>query len=182
MISIVQDQEEFMVLGWKVAKVTPAWVLGFTEWNNLMTSYNATPRQDVEIVNTNDIFNANTVNVGNNDEINWCDKEIEDAKIKSAVPLYVGDGLFEGDVPQKNDNHEIINEANSTKEGCSGYKQEVTSHQPVSTNPYSSIKIEYKSSKLITSLMLTLMFLMYVVELSRKNCQPILARLSNQMC
>ena len=35
------------------------------------------------------------------------------------------------------------------KEGCSGYKQEVTSHQPVS-NPYSSIKIKYKSSNVNT--------------------------------
>jgi hypothetical protein len=35
------------------------------------------------------------------------------------------------------------------KKGCSRYKQEVTSHQPVS-NPYSSIKIEYKSSNVNT--------------------------------
>jgi hypothetical protein len=70
-------------------------------------------------VNTNDVFNANKVNVGNNDEVNWCDKEIEDAKVKSADSLYVGDGLFHGDDPQKNDNHNVINEANSTKEGCS---------------------------------------------------------------
>ncbi len=35
------------------------------------------------------------------------------------------------------------------KEGCSRYKQEVTSHQPVS-NAYSSIKIEYKSSNVNT--------------------------------
>ncbi len=95
-ISIVQDKEEFMVMGWKVAKVIPTWVLG---WNNLMTSYNATLRQDIEMVNTNDIFNANNINVGNNDEVNWCEKEIEDAKIKSADPLYVGDGLFQGDDP-----------------------------------------------------------------------------------
>jgi hypothetical protein len=144
-ISIVQDKEEFMVMGWKVAKVIPTWVLGFVDWNNLMMFYNATLRQDVEMVNTNDIFNANNINDGNNDEVNWCEKEIEDAKIKSADPLYVGDGLFQGDDPQKNDNHDVINEANSTKEGCLGYKQEVTSHQPVS-NPYPSIKIEYKSS------------------------------------
>jgi hypothetical protein len=69
-ISIVQDQEEFMVMGWKVAKVIPTWVLGSRDWNNLVTSYNATPRQDVEMVNTNDDFNANNVNVGNNDEVN----------------------------------------------------------------------------------------------------------------
>ncbi len=31
------------------------------------------------------------------------------------------------------------------KKGCSGYQQEVTSHQPDS-NPYPNIKIEYKSS------------------------------------
>jgi hypothetical protein len=69
-ISIVQDQEEFMVMGWKVAKVIPTRVLSFMDWNNLMTSYNATPRQDVEMVNANDVFNANNVNVGNNDEVN----------------------------------------------------------------------------------------------------------------
>ncbi len=70
-IGIVQDKEEFMVMGWKVAKVIPTWVLGFVDWNNLMTSYNATLRQDVEMVNTNDVFNADNVNVGNNDEVNW---------------------------------------------------------------------------------------------------------------
>ncbi len=65
-ISIVQDKDEFMVMGWKVAKVIPTWVLGFVYWNNLMMSYNATLRQDIEMVNTNDVFNANNVNVGNN--------------------------------------------------------------------------------------------------------------------
>ncbi len=40
-ISIVQDKDEFMVMGWKVAKVIPTWVLSFVDWNNLMTSYNA---------------------------------------------------------------------------------------------------------------------------------------------
>ncbi len=100
-----------------------------------MTSYNAMLSQDVEMVNTtNDIFNANNINVGNNDEVDWCEKEIEDAKIKIADPLYVGDGLFKGD-EQKNYNHNVTNEAISSKEGCSGYKQEVTSHQPVSS-PY----------------------------------------------
>ncbi len=113
-ISIVQDKEEFMVMGWKVAKVIPTLVLGFADWNSLLMSYNAsaTLRQDVEMVNTNDIFNANNINVGNNDEVNWCEKEIEDAKIKSADPLYVGDDLFQGDDPRKNDNHDVINEAN----------------------------------------------------------------------
>jgi hypothetical protein len=70
-ISIVQDKEEFMVMGWKVAKVIPTRVLGFMDWNNLMTSYNATLRQDIEMVNTSDIFNPDNVNVGNNDEVNW---------------------------------------------------------------------------------------------------------------
>jgi hypothetical protein len=99
-ISIVQDKDEFMVMGWKVAKVIPTWVLGFVDWNNLMTSYNFMLSQDAEMVNTtNDVFNANNVNVGNNDEVNWCEKEIEDAKIKSTNPLYVGDGLFQGDDP-----------------------------------------------------------------------------------
>jgi hypothetical protein len=99
-ISTMQDKDEFMVMGWKVAKVIPTWVLGFVDWNNLMTSYNATLSQDVEMVNTtNDVFNADNVNVGNNDEVNWCEKEIEDAKIKTADPLYVGDGLFQDDDP-----------------------------------------------------------------------------------
>jgi hypothetical protein len=70
-----------MGMGWKVAKVIPTWVLGFVDWNNLMTSDNATLSKDIEMVNTNDVFNANNVNIGNNDEVNWCEKEIEDAKI-----------------------------------------------------------------------------------------------------
>jgi hypothetical protein len=81
-------------------------------------------------VNTNGIFNADNVNVGNNDEVNWCEKEIENAKIKTADPLYLGDGLFQGDDPWIKDNHNVINETISSKEGCFGYKQEVTSHQP----------------------------------------------------
>jgi hypothetical protein len=177
-ISIVQDKDEFMVMGWKVTKVIPTFVLGFVDWNNLMTSYNATLSQDIEMVNTNDVFYADNVNVGNNYEVNWCEKEIEDHKIKSADPLYVGDCLFQGDDPQNNDNHDVTSEAISSKEGCSGYKQEVTSHQPVS-NPYSSIKIETSQATLIPSLMLMLTFLIYVVELSRRNFQPILQRLSS---
>jgi hypothetical protein len=67
----VQDKDEFMVLGWKVAKVIPTWVLGFVDWNNLMMSYNAMLSQALEMVNTtNDVFNASNVNVGNNDERN----------------------------------------------------------------------------------------------------------------
>jgi hypothetical protein len=147
--SIVQDKDEVMVMGWKVAKVIPTWVLGFVDWTNLMSSYNATLSQDVEMVNTNDILNANNVNVGNDDEVNWSEKKIEDAKIKTADLLYVGDGLFQGDEPQKNDERNVINEAISLKEGSSGYKQEVMSHQPIS-NPYSSINIKYKSSNVNT--------------------------------
>ncbi len=86
-ISIVQDRDEFMVMGWKVAKVIPTWVLGFVDLNNLMTSYNAMLSQDVEMVNTtNDVFNADNVNVGNNDEVKWCEKEIEDTKSKLQTP------------------------------------------------------------------------------------------------
>jgi hypothetical protein len=40
--SIVQDKDEFMVMGWNAAKVIPTWVLGFVDWNNLMMSYNVT--------------------------------------------------------------------------------------------------------------------------------------------
>jgi hypothetical protein len=87
-------------MGWKVAKVIPTWVLGFVDWNNLMTSYNAMLSQDLEMPNTtNDVFNADNINVGNNDEVDWCEKEFEDAKIKTADPLYVGDSLFQGDDP-----------------------------------------------------------------------------------
>jgi hypothetical protein len=32
--SIVQDKFKFMVMGWKVAKAIPTWVLGFSDWNN----------------------------------------------------------------------------------------------------------------------------------------------------
>jgi hypothetical protein len=65
-----------MVMGWKVAKVIPTWVLGFVDWNNLMTSYKSTLSQDIEMVNTNVVFNADNKNVGNNDEVNWREKEI----------------------------------------------------------------------------------------------------------
>ncbi len=147
--SIVQDKDQLMVMGWKVAKVIPTWVLGFVDWNNSILSYNATLSQDVEMVNTNDVLSADNVNVGNDDEVNWSEKKIEDANIKTADPLYVGDGLFQGDEPQKNDKRNVINEAISLKEGSSRYKQEVTSHQPVS-NPYSSINNEYKSSNVNT--------------------------------
>ncbi len=102
-------------MGWKVAKVIPTWVLGFVDWNNLVTSYNAMLSQDVEMVNTNDVLNANNVNVGNNDEVNWSEKKIEDANIKTADPLYVGDGFFQGDELQKNDKRNVINEAISSK-------------------------------------------------------------------
>ncbi len=132
------------------------------------------------MVNTNDVLNAYDVNVGNNDEVNWSEKEIEDAKIKTADPLYVGDDLFQGDEPPKNDKRDVINEAISSKEGSSGYKQEVTSHQPVSS-PYSSINIEYESSNINTKFDVGADVLTYVVEFSRRNFQPILARLSSQM-
>jgi hypothetical protein len=113
-----------------------------------MTSYNAMLSQDIEMVNTNEVLNADNVNVGNDDEVNWSENIIEDAN-KTADPLYVGDGLFQGDEPQKNDKRNVINEAISLKEASSRYKQEVTSHQPVS-NPYSSINIKYKSSNVNT--------------------------------
>jgi hypothetical protein len=50
---------------------------------------------------------------------------------------------------QKNDKCNVINEVISSKEGSSGYKQEVRSHQPVS-NPYSIVNIKYKSSNVYT--------------------------------
>jgi hypothetical protein len=92
--SIVQDKDEFMVMGWKVAKVISTWVLGFLDWNNLMMTYNTMLSQDIEMLNTNDVLNANNVNVGNDDEVKWSEKEIEDAKIKTVDPLYNGYGLF----------------------------------------------------------------------------------------
>ncbi len=73
--SIVQDKDEFMVMGWKVATDIPTWVLGFVDQNNLMLSYNATLSKDVEMVNTNDVLNANNVNVGNDDEVDWNEKK-----------------------------------------------------------------------------------------------------------
>jgi hypothetical protein len=42
-------------------------------------------------------------------------------------------------------------------------------------------RLNTSQATLIPSLMLMLMFLIYVVELSRRNFQPILARLSSQM-
>jgi hypothetical protein len=84
--SIVQDKDEFMVMGWKVAKVIPTWVLGFVDWNNLITSYNATLSQDVEMVNTNDVLNADNVNVGNDDEVSWSEKILRMPKSKLQTP------------------------------------------------------------------------------------------------
>ncbi len=46
------------------------------DWNNLMMYYNATLRQDVEMVNTNNVFNVDDAYVGNNDEVNWCEKKL----------------------------------------------------------------------------------------------------------
>jgi hypothetical protein len=40
-----------------------------------MLSYNATLSKDVEMVNTNDVLNANNVNVGNDDEVDWNEKK-----------------------------------------------------------------------------------------------------------
>ncbi len=57
--------------------------------------------------------------------------------------------LIQGMKKQKNDKRDVINEVISSKEGSSRYKQEVRSHQPVSS-PYSSINIEYKSSNINT--------------------------------
>ncbi len=71
------------------------------------------------MVNTNDVLNADNLNVGNDDEVNWSEKKIENAKIKNADSLYVGDGLFQGDEPQKNDKCDVINEAISSKEDSS---------------------------------------------------------------
>ncbi len=88
-----------MVMGWKVAKVISTWVLGFLDWNNLMMTYNTMLSQDIEMLNTNDVLNANNVNVGNDDEVKWSEKEIEDAKIKTVDPLYNGYGLFQSDEP-----------------------------------------------------------------------------------
>jgi hypothetical protein len=51
-----------------------------------MTSYNATLSQDIEMVNTNDVLNANDVNVGNDEEVNWSENKIEDAKSKLRTP------------------------------------------------------------------------------------------------
>jgi hypothetical protein len=84
--SIVQDKDEFMVMGWKVAKVIPTWVISFVDWNNLMSSYNATLSQDVEMVNTNDVLNAGNVNVCNDDEVNWSEKKLRMPKSKLRTP------------------------------------------------------------------------------------------------
>jgi hypothetical protein len=84
--SIEQDKDEFMVMGWKVAKFIPTWVLGFVDWNNLETSYNATLSQDVVMVNTNDVLNADNVNVGNDDENNWSEKKLRMPKSKLRTP------------------------------------------------------------------------------------------------
>ena len=85
--SIVQDKDEFMVMGWKVAKVIPTWVLSFVDWNYLMMSYNSTLSQDIEMVNTNDILNANNVNVGNDDEVNWSEKKLRMPNQNCGPPL-----------------------------------------------------------------------------------------------
>ncbi len=48
-ISIAQDKDEFMVMGWKVATVIPTWVLGFLNWTKFMTFYNATLSKNIEM-------------------------------------------------------------------------------------------------------------------------------------
>jgi hypothetical protein len=66
----------------------------FFDWKNLMISYNGAINQEDGKLHSNVDHNVEVLNCDNNDENNWNQNEIQDAKIKSADPLYVGDGLF----------------------------------------------------------------------------------------
>ncbi len=125
--SIVQDKFEFMVMGWKVAKAIPTWVLGFSNWKNLMISYDGAINQEDGNLHSNVDHNVKVLNCDNNDENNWNQNEFQDAKIKCADPLYVGDGLFQGDPLPKSDDNEVVNESNAATAGNTMYKQAVSS-------------------------------------------------------
>jgi len=138
-ISIIQDTLDFMVMGWKVALVIPTWVLGYSDWKDFMSSLNASPTNQEDgkpqaVVDVNAIY----------DGIDWDNKQIEQARIESADPIYVGDGLFQGDMP-KNNGIVDINESNTATANTTSVDQGVTTRAQV-INPYSNVKIEFQRS------------------------------------
>lgn len=151
-IRIIEDKLEFMVMGWKVCRIIPTWVLVYSDWKVLMSSINALPsnHEDGNSINalpTNQedgkLHARDDVNEFY-DDIDWNNRDIEEARIKSADPLYVSDGLFQGDTPKSKgivDN----NESNAAKASTTIVDQEVTTRAEVS-NPYSNVKIEFKGN------------------------------------
>lgn len=137
-ISIIQDKFEFMVMGWKVARVIPTWVLGCFDWNAFMNSIKGSTNQEDGKDHAHVDANAN------NDELNWDRSHIEQARIASADPLYVGDGLFQGDTP-KSYGIGDINESNAATASTTNVNEVVSTGAKVS-NPYSNVKIEFQRS------------------------------------
>jgi hypothetical protein len=127
-----------MVMGWKVARVIPTWVLGYSDWKDFMTSIKGSTNQEDGKLHAH--VDANAIY----DEIDWNSAHIEQARIKSADPLYVGDGLFQGDTPKSNGIVDI-NESNAATASTTIVDQEVTTRAQVS-NPYSNVKIEFQRS------------------------------------
>lgn len=138
-ISIINDKLEFMVMGWKVARVIPTWVLVYSDWKDFMSSIKASPSNQ-EDGKRHAQYDDNAVYDGDD----WNNSQIEEARIKSADPLYVADGLFQGDTPKSNGIVDI-NESNTAKAGNTIVDQELTTKAQVS-NPYSNVKIEFQRS------------------------------------
>ena len=122
---IIQDKFEFMVMGWKVAKVIPTWVLVYSDWKDFMSSIKASPsnQEDGKRHAQND---DNAVYDGDD----WNNSQIEQARIKSADPLYVADGLFQGDTPKSNGIVDI-NESNAATASNTIVDQELTTKAQV---------------------------------------------------
>ena len=70
---IVQDKLEFMVMGWKVARAIPTWVLGYSDWKDFMISIKCATNQEDGKLHADVHVNAN------NNENGWNEEEIEQA-------------------------------------------------------------------------------------------------------
>ena len=134
---IVQDKLEFMVMGWKVARAIPTWVLGYSDWKDFMISIKCATNQEDGKLHADVHVNAN------NNENGWNEEEIKQARVKSADPLYVGDNVFQGDVPKSN-GIGVINKSNAESAYATMHNQAVSNDAQVS-NPYANVKVEFQS-------------------------------------
>jgi hypothetical protein len=132
-IGIIQDKLEFMVMVWKVARAIP-WVLGFSDWKDFMISIKCATNQADGKMHADVHVNAN------NDENGWNKEEIEQAQVESADPLYVGDGVFQGDVLKSN-GIGVVNKLNEESAHATMHNQAVSNNAQVS-NPYENVKFE----------------------------------------